>query len=60
MKAVFGRSLAPEIGIVFLAGPCSNKSVAKAKQDKKRERRTRQEIVVDAHNTEEQAMGLHY
>jgi len=34
--------------------------VAKPKQDKKREQRIQQEIVVDAHNAEEQAMGWYY
>jgi len=34
--------------------------VAKPKQDKQRERRIQQEIVVDAHNAEEQAMGWYY
>jgi hypothetical protein len=34
--------------------------VAKAKQDKQREQRIQQEIVVDAHDAEEQAMGWYY
>jgi hypothetical protein len=34
--------------------------VAKPKQDKQREQRIQQEIVVDAHNAEEQAMGWYY
>ncbi len=34
--------------------------MAKPKQDKKREQRIQQEIVVDAHNAEEQAMGWYY
>jgi Calcium binding len=34
--------------------------MAKAKQDKKREQRIQQEIVVDAHDSEEQAMGWYY
>ena len=34
--------------------------MAKPKQDKQRERRIQQEIVVDAHNAEEQAMGWYY
>ena len=34
--------------------------MAKPKQDKEREQRIQQEIVVDAHNAEEQAMGWYY
>jgi hypothetical protein len=34
--------------------------VAKPKRDKKREQRIQQEIVADAHNAEEQAMGWYY
>jgi len=34
--------------------------VAKPKQDEQREQRIQQEIVVDAHNAEEQAMGWYY
>lgn len=48
------------MGIVFLAGLCSHRNVAKPKQDKQREQRIQQEIVVDAHNAEEQAMGWYY
>lgn len=34
--------------------------MAKPKQDEQREQRIQQEIVVDAHNAEEQAMGWYY
>jgi hypothetical protein len=34
--------------------------MAKVKRNKQRERRIQQEIVVDAHNAEEQAMGWYY
>ena len=34
--------------------------MAKPKQSKQREQRIQQEIVVDAHNAEEQAMGWYY
>jgi hypothetical protein len=34
--------------------------MAKAKQNTQREHRIQQEIVVDAHNAEEQAMGWYY
>ena len=34
--------------------------MAKAKQNKQREQRIHQEIVVDAHDAEEQAMGWYY
>ena len=34
--------------------------MAKAKQDKQREQRIQQEIVVDAHDADEQAMGWYY
>lgn len=34
--------------------------MAKAKQDKQRERRIQEEIVVDAYGSEEQAMGWYY
>jgi Calcium binding len=42
---------------VFLDGLCFNPNMAKARQDKQREQRIAQEIVVDAHDADEQAMG---
>jgi hypothetical protein len=51
------------MGLVLFARLCSNcskRNVAKAKKDKQREQRIQQEIVVDAHDAEEQAMGWYY
>lgn len=45
---------------MFGGGLCSNPNMAKAKQNKQREQRIQQEIVVDAHAAEEQAMGWYY
>ena len=49
--------LVPEIGVVFRDGLCSHPNMAKAKQNKQREHRSEQEIVVDAYGAEERAMG---
>ena len=48
------------MGLVFRGGLCFNRNMAKAKQNKQREQRIHQEIVADAHNAEEQAMGWYY
>jgi len=45
---------------VLLDALCSNPNMAKAKRDKQREQRIQEEIVVDAHDAEEQAMGWYY
>jgi len=45
---------------VLLGGLCSNPNMAKAKRDKQREQRIQGEIVADAHDAEEQAIGWYY
>jgi len=44
----------------FPGGLCSNPNMAKARQNKEREERIQQEIIVDAYGPEEQAMGWYY
>ncbi len=48
------------MGLVLLGGPCSNPNMAKARQNKQREQRIQEQIVVDAYGAEEQAMGWYY
>lgn len=45
---------------MFLGQLCSNLNMAKARQDKRREQRIQDEIVVDAYGPEEQVMGWYY
>ena len=45
---------------MFRGGRCSHPNLAQAKQNKQREQRIQQEIVVDAHDAQEQAMGWYY
>jgi hypothetical protein len=45
------------MGLVFLGGCAPIPNMAKAKQDKRRDQRIEMEIVVDAYDPEERAMG---
>ena len=46
--------------LVFLAGCGPIQNMAKAKPDKRRDERIEQEIIVDAYDAEERAMGWYY
>lgn len=52
--------LAPELELVLRGGCAPIQNMAKAKQDKQRDQRIEQEIVLDAYGPEEQAMGGYY